>query len=173
MHWNCNSLLGKVPELHLYIEEQKPDIILLNEIKASQEVINSEFNLNGYTTESKIRNVNPECGGGVAIFIKNNIIYERILDFEYIKPLLELLCIRVRTHLFPIHIICYYNPTTESISIEFFKKLKKLRAKCIIGGDLNSKKTDFGCKKNNKNMGDSFLWKTGTSTQFFIFFNPN
>ncbi len=25
----------------------------------------------------------------------------------------------------------------------------------------------------NKNMGDSFLWKTGTSTPFFIFFNPN
>jgi hypothetical protein len=22
-------------------------------------------------------------------------------------------------------------------------------------------------------MGDSFLWKTGTSTPFFIFFNPN
>jgi hypothetical protein len=58
---------------------------------------------------------------------------------------------RVRTHLFPIHIICYYNPPTESISIEFFKKLKKLKAKFIIGRDLNSKKTDFGCKKNNKN----------------------
>jgi hypothetical protein len=26
---------------------------------------------------------------------------------------------------------------------------------------------------NLKNMGDSFLWKTGTSTPFFIFFNPN
>jgi exonuclease III len=59
MHWNCNSLLGKLPEFHLYIEEQKPDIILLNEMKTCQELINSEFNINGYTTKSKIRLVNP------------------------------------------------------------------------------------------------------------------
>jgi exonuclease III len=42
MHWNCNSLLGKFIDFAIYAEENKPDIILLNEVKSNQEIINSE-----------------------------------------------------------------------------------------------------------------------------------
>jgi hypothetical protein len=149
MHWNCNSLLRKFIEFCVYIEEKKPDIILLNELKASQEIINSELNLRDYFLESKIREKNPEYGGGVAIYVRKGIIYDRIYDFEHLN--LELICIRVKTEQDLLYIIAYYNPPDQIISSEIFELLKNLTAKFILGGDLNCKNIDFGCKVNNKN----------------------
>ena len=46
--------------------------------------------------------------------------------------------------------VSLYNPPNKDLSIELFRKLSKVGS-FILGGDLNSKNTDFGCKENNKN----------------------
>jgi hypothetical protein len=130
MHWNCNSLLEKFIEFCVYVEEKKPDIILLYEIKASQEITNSELNLKGYFLESKIREKNPKHGGGVAIYVKEGIIYDRILDFEPLK--LELICLRIKTLQGLIYVIAYYNPPDQTFSSDVFKILKNLKAKLLL-----------------------------------------
>jgi exonuclease III len=136
MHWNCNSLLGKFIDFAIYVEEKKPDIILLNEVKSSQEIINSELHLKNYSLINKTRKENPEKGGGVAVYIKLGIVYDIILDFEFLD--LELICLKIKTHLFPIHLISYYNPPNQVIPDTFFEILSRLKGKFIIGGDLNS-----------------------------------
>ena len=72
LHWNCNSIKSKTEDLKLFVLENKPDIILLNEIKCNQAQANSLLSINGFSTETKVR---TENGGGVAILINNKIKY--------------------------------------------------------------------------------------------------
>jgi hypothetical protein len=69
-----------------------------------------------------------------------------------------------------------FNPPVEKLlkvfRVLFPKKLLVSKVTFFISC-VKSTKFDPWKKHEFKNMGDSFLWKTGTSTPLSIFFNPN
>ena len=82
VHWNCNGIKSKIEELIVFCNENKPDFISLNEIKCNQMEANNNLNIKNYNYLHKTRNNN--LGGGVAILIKNTIVFEK-LDLDVIN----------------------------------------------------------------------------------------
>ena len=68
-------------ELKQFIHNYQPDIICLNEIKQTEYMGNYNFDIFNYNTIFKVRVDN--IGGGVAIILKNNIKYEKIINFDH------------------------------------------------------------------------------------------
>ena len=66
------------------------DILAINETKLDQSVLDGQVSIPNYNLERYDRNRN---GGGVALYIRNVINYERMDDID--RDLLEWLCIKV------------------------------------------------------------------------------
>lgn len=74
VYMNARSICNKLSELELLIKIENPDIIAVNETWLSQKIENAEINFEGYTTvrQDRVCN-NKECGGGLALFIKQEL----------------------------------------------------------------------------------------------------
>jgi exonuclease III len=59
IQWNCNSLINKCDLICNFLEENKPDIMMLNETKCTYELANFNFDHPSYDILIKKRNVNP------------------------------------------------------------------------------------------------------------------
>ena len=68
---NARSLMNKILELEIYIEEEEPDIIGISESWGTEAISSSEINFVNYTLFRKDRI--KKRGGGVLLYIKNNI----------------------------------------------------------------------------------------------------
>ena len=74
MHSNCFSLkIQRKFELKQFLNTYKPDIFLIQEIKLRKENANLRLMYEGYDTYHKVRSMNPNFGGGVAILINSKI----------------------------------------------------------------------------------------------------
>ena len=87
-----------------------------------------------------------QAGGGVAIFIKSGINYERI---DNIHPDLEGITIKLHSGANKITISCIYIP--PNTPPEFYNHLQPLvsNRNTIICGDLNAKNTLWGSPKSD------------------------
>jgi exonuclease III len=94
IEWNCNSLISKLELIKQFIRANKPDILLLNETKCSQELANLNVQVNGYDFLINPRKVNPNFGGGVAMFINNKLSYNQVNEFNSFD---EFLAIKTKT----------------------------------------------------------------------------
>ena len=75
VHWNCYQLDKiKLNELKLFINEFKPDLISLQEVKLNQEQANLFLRFDSYSLYYKPRERNPHRGGGVTILVNNFIM---------------------------------------------------------------------------------------------------
>ena len=83
---NVRSLTGKFDELLLYFAQSHPfsfDILAFQEVWS----VNSDLKIDGYqqlefrTRDKHLPKRNPNCGGGVGMYIKNGFSYEE-LDFK-------------------------------------------------------------------------------------------
>ena len=79
MHFNCRSLLPKVDEPRAAMKSVKPLFIATTETWLNNGISNTEVDINGYCIERHDRN---SRGGGVAIYIKDGLKYERKLQLE-------------------------------------------------------------------------------------------
>ena len=122
-----------------------PDIVMLNEIKLDSIVSNDYLDFPGYNSISKPRN---RYGGGVAILVRQSLNYSEDHSLDLLN--LELVSINLKLVGKEVKLVSLYNPPNKELSVELFKELSKVGS-FILGGDLNSKNTDFGCKENNKN----------------------
>ena len=65
---NARSIVNKMGELRLMVEDVEPDIIGITETWTRPDMGNAEFSLKGYQMFRKDREVRR--GGGVALYIK-------------------------------------------------------------------------------------------------------
>ena len=124
------------------------DVITLSETHLHPGVTNDLFILPGY--HEIIRKDRTGQGGGVAIFIKENVIFKRIFELE--SASIEALWLQVNTIQGKVLICCCYRPPTD---IEFWNNFdgimedaKARQARYIVVlGDLNA---DFKTPNGNK-----------------------
>lgn len=143
-HWNCTYSRNKISLIEQFLNKNNPDILMLNEIKCNKAQADMFPNFDGYINVNECRN---EYGGGVAMLIKNSINFQRIYDFKHLN--LELIAIETKINNQNTIIISWYNPDKD-IKRELFELAIKTKKNIIIGGDLNAKNIEFGCKTNNE-----------------------
>ena len=149
IHWNCFKLTSiRVEELSLFLKENQPDILCLNEVKLN----NFETNLisfKDYVSIFKTRN-DSSFGGGVAILIKEGLNFEISKELDYLN--LELLDIILSIGKNDkLRVVSYYNPPKSQLQKVVFEKLQNSKIKFVICGDFNSKSELIGCKKTCRN----------------------
>ncbi len=139
MHFNCRSLLPKVDELRTAMKSVKPLFIATTETWLNNGISNTEVDINGYCIERHDRN---SQGGGVAIYIKDGLKYERKLELE--EPQFETLCIEFKINKnLPCLLICAYRAPKQPIEpfIDYLdvvmREALRLDKQVIIIGDLN------------------------------------
>ncbi len=79
-HMNVQSILPSLDEIKLWLKENPYDIFTLSETWLDSSVNDSEIHIPGYVIERADRN---RHGGGVAVYIKNDIDYKRRSDIEH------------------------------------------------------------------------------------------
>ncbi|MEO1917853.1 MAG: endonuclease/exonuclease/phosphatase family protein, partial [Candidatus Thioglobus sp.] len=105
IHLNINSLLDKIDELRFIAEKSKPTIIGITESKIDESVPETEFDIQGYTS---IRNDRTRHGGGVVLYIKEGVGFNRRDNFsnELENIFVDILLPKTK----PILIGILYNP---------------------------------------------------------------
>lgn len=70
---NIDRLLPKLDNLRVFCEESNIDIMTCNETKLEPSVNNNEVHITGYDIVRRDRN---KYGGGVCIYVKNNLNFK-------------------------------------------------------------------------------------------------
>ena len=147
--WNAGGIQPHAAQLKLYTEEMEPDVVCIQETWLRKD---TKFEIKGYSMEAKSRT--DRRGGGVAIFIKESISYERIPN---IPNKIEGVSIKIRTIEKEINITTLYLPPAERSDFEIIKPILASK-NLIICGDMNAKNTLWGAAKNDhrgKQLGDA------------------
>ena len=72
---NARSIVNKLDEFELYIDEEKPDIIGITETWLTSDIENSELDTDDYTVFRRDRqHSNKTRGGGVLLLVKNSLV---------------------------------------------------------------------------------------------------
>ena len=70
---NVNSLLAHLDDLKFFVLDSKIDVLAINETKIDSSVNDNEIYLPGFEVVRKDRSVNGRSGGGVCMYLSNNI----------------------------------------------------------------------------------------------------
>ena len=143
IQWNCRGIYRKINELKNYLgnAETLPDIIALQETHL---VPKYKPKINGYEMVRKDRDIK---GGGICIFIKNEIPFIEI-DLGDVSPI-EAQCIRIQeTYFFNVYIPP--NKNVERHRIMSMLDVREPRAvKKVIVGDFNAHHPMWGSAITN------------------------
>ena len=144
IHWNCFKLTEtRIFEFKLFLDEFKPDIVSLQEIKLDEEEGNLKMRFDSYSVYYRPRKINPNWGGGVGFLIRNTLQY---VELDGLNDNQEILGIKIESEDLCLNLISYYSPPNEIISFETIKFVSNLDDPAIIIGDLNAKTPSVGCK---------------------------
>ena len=100
---------------------------------------NYNFDIFNYNTIFKVRVDN--IGGGVAIIIKNNIKYEKIINFDHFES--ELVGVKLTHSDTEMVIFSLYNPPNKLLNLELLDKIEESFPNFLICGDLNAKSNNL------------------------------
>ena len=102
---NIDSLLKHLDKTKLFVEQEIPHVLGINETKLDENVSDDEIALEGYTV---IRNDRNTSGGGVALFVNNDILFIKPSDLSFE---LESLSIKLKSqNIKPIIVTTLYHP---------------------------------------------------------------
>ena len=131
--WNCRSIYNKLFELKRYVYIRKPDVICLQETWIRENYVPSFINYRGV-----LKNRNGR-GGGIAIFVRNQLVMEEIDLQQVVNGQLEVQAVRITTTAAAsIDILNLYNPNRVVTEQEFSFYLNQLGNKAVVLGDLNA-----------------------------------
>ncbi len=155
-HLNVQSILPSLDEIKLWLKENPYDIFTLSETWLDSSVDDSEIHIPGYVIERADRN---RHGGGVAVYIKNDIQYERRSDVEHND--IESLWLEVKQmYKKPIIIAALYCRSQKDVP-DYLDSLSEImdgvsneNKELILMGDLNC---DFLKKNSATTHMSSFL----------------
>ena len=147
MHINIRGIRSKKVELENYLNEEKPDIVSINESFLKPKF---NFEINGYNIlrKDRIHGIH----GGVTILIKDQIIYKEIKINLINKTENEYLVIEAflpnNKNLQKTIIASIYCPKGKT-SKELIDKITKIDNDVLIMGDFNGKHKSFGSTKTD------------------------
>ena len=136
-----NSLLAHIDDLRTFLSNSKIDILAINETKLDATINDYEIHLPGFEVRRRGRLINGRNGGGVCIYLRNNINYN-IRD-DFCDEQLECLVVEIpKPHSRPFLVITWYRPPSSSFHIfnAFEKLIDKIDAEdkeLYLLGDLN------------------------------------
>lgn len=135
---NITSLPAHIDELRIWVENQNLDLLAINETRLASSIPDSCVTIKGYKIIRKDRNRN---GGGVAIYIRDSVVFVNHTDIVPIN--IEALCVDiVKPSGRPFCVIACYKPpnvNAESFYGDFEALVKMVENKELhILGDLNS-----------------------------------
>ena len=138
MSLNIFSLLPHLDELRIFVDSEKPHIICINETKLDDSIDDSLVHTDGYAIIRKDRN---KHGGGVALYIHQNINFE--LKGELMCDEIESISVQIKNGKFkPFIVTSIYRPPGKPVSyfdkLEYlFGQLESQNKEFIILGDTN------------------------------------
>ena len=131
---NINSLLAHLDDLKFFALNSKIDVLAINETKIDSSVNDNEIHLPGFEVVRKDRSVNGRSGGGVCMYLRNNINYQ-IRD-DLCDDQLECVVIEIiRPHSRPFFVSTWYRPPNSPQDI--FRQFESLVDK------VDSEQKDF------------------------------
>ena len=135
---NINSLIKLIDELKTIIQKTPLDLLAINETRLDDSICDSLVSIPGYDV---IRNDRNRLGGGVAIFIKETIVYKLRQDlfFQNLESISMEIC---KTHSKPFIISTWYRPPsagqeTFHLFEQLLSKLDDETNESIVLGDFN------------------------------------
>ena len=135
---NINSLTHHFDELNMFLDEEQPHIMALNEAKLDDTIGSAELSISNY--HEIIRKVRTRYGGGVALYIHNSISYKCrndiiVRETEALPADIKICNGR------SISVVTWYRPEGP---VEIFDHVETLISRidsenkeCIIIGDTN------------------------------------
>ena len=130
--WNAEFLHPKFPEFPDLLINSDIDVLAVQESKL-RKADKTQF-IEGYTTAHKYRN--NVLGGGLLLFIRTNIVFEKLHSFK--KAGMEILFIRLRTTTSTwLELYNVYLPNTSTQHNSFDPSLIKPGPYSLILGDFN------------------------------------
>ena len=142
--FNVQSILNKLHSINNYINENKIDILCLNETFLHNNITNLNL-LKQYTI---IRNDRIGRGGGVAIII-NKLIKFRILKIKSTRDY-ELIAIEIYNNNEKITLLNAYTHPKSKTNFKFIEQVVRLtNNKIICVGDFNATNSIWHCQRTN------------------------
>lgn len=138
--WNANGLHQNLGELKTFLIQNDIDLIMINETRLTDKI---KIKIKNYTILRKDRNAN---GGGVAIFIRNSIPFQKTKINDAVS--IENISIQLQNKL---NIIAVYNTPSNKFSSEDLEALFEVGNKVIVVGDLNARHTTWKNHISNTN----------------------
>lgn len=180
-HINAQSLNNKIDEFRLLVENSSVDVICVSETWLKETTPNSIINLNGYQIFRADRTTR---GGGVAIYIKNNIKCKFISSSSN-NPSnsnqVEYIFIELTSFGKKLLLGCVYRPHRNIPTDTFLSYLEELSlsyADAVIAGDFNSDLLtettfmddllSFGIKPINCSVPTHFTSSSNTLLDLFL-----
>ena len=119
---NIVSLRKNKLQLEVLINDNKFDIIGLNETRLNKNIKDRELHIDGYEI---YRNDRDFSGGGVAMYVRSNLSLNYRDDIT--DPKLEILGIEVTpNHARSYIVLCWYRPPTSGIDNSTFEALSRI-----------------------------------------------
>jgi hypothetical protein len=148
---NARSIVNKIKELKVMIEEENMDIIAITETWLNDNVTDDEVSINGYTLFRKDRRDEVKCrGGGVAMYIKNKLNPTINSDLGNDSFSESIWCSIGLGSDNTILGVCYRAPDSiESNDEKLYNLINKVQnCKVIVMGDFNFPELDWSNRDN-------------------------
>ena len=137
-HLNITSLLKYIEELKTYLADNQFEILSINETRLDTEIEDGAVEIPGYDIIRQDRN---RSGGGVAIYVRDNIPY--IKRDDLFGQGLEAICLEIKkAKCKPFLVTTWYRPPNSPVEIfdkfeNFLHLAENKNIDLIITGDLN------------------------------------
>lgn len=145
LHLNVNGLRGKSTEVGVYLAEMGPDVVCFNETKLTGQ--KPPF-IAGYRPAAvRDRTIGRLQGGGVAIYVRNGLLYTDISpDMD------DIVAIELTVGKIKYAVLAYYCPPYADVPLETatLERFARRYGRLIIAGDLNAKHQFYGCSRTDE-----------------------
>jgi exonuclease III len=161
LHWNPNSVVGKINNILSFVLEENPDIISINETRTNSttECYLYEIAKLGYFPVIRSRHINDGkitmvderelVGGGVALLVRDDLIITKEIELPADtfsleeRTEIEIVGASVKVGSKEIAFFSYYNPPSTIISEKLLDYIAK-EQDFVILGDLNARMSIHG-----------------------------
>ena len=160
MHQNLNGLLSKLSAIQLMIDSisNNVDLFGITVSHLTPSINDSELQITNYNLIRRDRELGQ--GGGVCVYIRNDLNYQRRHDLEC-KNIEHIWLEIFITHSKPILVCFLYRPpdTSKYLPINFNSELDNMLSitlsenkETLIAGDLNCDYAKIDCSKDLKDV---------------------
>ena len=138
-HLNCLSLTKHIDEIRCMVIDTNIDIMTLSETHLCENIDDGEICIPGYTLLRRDRN---RSGGGVAMYIKDNLTFIRKYELSE-DTNLEMIVIEMKFEKQkPFYVICWYRPPNSKLEVfnafeRVIQKVDDMKVPFFVLGDIN------------------------------------